>query len=76
MAPIVSPDEIDAQRTATGLLATAASSATQFTPTQQAGITINNFAPITTDQEASDLFARGAKEFKRQNGGAARIDIL
>jgi len=76
IAPIVSADEIDAQRTATGLLATATTSAAQFTPTTQAGITINNYAPITTDQEASDLFARGAKEFKRQNGGAARIDIL
>jgi phage-related protein len=76
IAPIVSADEIDAQRTATGLLATATTSAAQFTPTTQPGITINNYAPITTDQEASDLFARGAKEFKRQNGGAARIDIL
>ena len=73
---MVSADDIDAQRTAAGLLATATTSATQFAPTQQAGITINNYAPITTDQEASDLFARGAREFKRQNGGGARIDIL
>jgi len=76
VASLVSADDIDAQRTAAGLLASASSTAAAATPTAEAGITINNFAPITTDQEASDLFARGAREFKRQNGGAARIDIL
>jgi predicted nucleic acid-binding Zn-ribbon protein len=40
------------------------------------GIVINNYAPITSDQQAGDLFARGAREFKRQNGGAGRINIL
>ena len=75
-ASLVSADDIDAQRTAAGLLASASSTAAAATPTTEAGITINNYAPITTDQEASDLFARGAREFKRQNGGAARIDIL
>ena len=75
-ASLVSADDIDAQRTAAGLLASASSTAAAATATTEAGITINNYAPITTDQEASDLFARGAREFKRQNGGAARIDIL
>jgi len=76
VASLVSADDIDAQRTAAGLLASASSTAAAAPQTAEAGITINNFAPITTDQEASDLFARGAREFKRQNGGASRIDIL
>jgi len=73
---VVSPDDIDAQRTATGLLASAASTSAAAIASGQPGIVVNNYAPITTDQQASDLFARGAREFKRTNGGGARINIL
>ena len=59
MTPIVSPDEIDAQRTEQ--VYSNSSFSNTFTPTPQAGITINNSAPITTDQEASDLFARAKR---------------
>jgi len=73
---VVSPDDIDAQRTATSLLASAAQTQRTAIGQSQGNVIVNNYAPITTDQQAADLFSRGAREFKRQNGGSGRIDIL
>jgi phage-related protein len=72
LAPIVSADDIDAQRTATGLLATAKSSAIAATATPT-GLTVNFNGTVTNPQEAKDVVVQGLKEFNRTEGALNRV---
>ena len=74
---VVSPDEIDLQRTTAGLIAGARTSQQALTQVAQAqtggGLTVNFNGTVTNPQDAKDVVIQGLKEFNRTEGALNRM---